>query len=391
MRCSAPAVLLPSAWCSERLIKRGTAKCRLFKIEAVAGSAFPALKINKLLSTSLCVALSAIAIGHAHAGATIKVGDEGSLSIGGGLRTSFNSVEDGAPNGTSASNDFVIDNVRLYLGGQINKHIGVTFNTERRGNGDFPDGIQVLDAIARFEFNDSFNIWGGRMLPPSDRANLDGPFYLSAWQYPGVVSNYPNLAVGRDNGLLIWGKPLAQKLVYSVGVFEGHNGVAGGSNDSDNLLYAGRLAFNFLAPEPTPAYYTASTYYGGKDILTLGLVYQYQKDGVGTSARRDDFSAWSIDALFEKNLSGIGVITLEGAYYNYDLSGAPIAVRANRALPPVPVDATSAGRSTVMLISRASLTCFRERSAGANFSLTCVISALIAICRIPPSSRLISA
>jgi hypothetical protein len=46
----------------------------------------------------------------------------------------------------------------------------------------------------------------GRMLPPSDRANLSGPFYVSAWSFPGVVSNYPNLAVGRDNGMLLWGK-----------------------------------------------------------------------------------------------------------------------------------------------------------------------------------------
>ncbi|MBA2351864.1 MAG: hypothetical protein H0V78_08760, partial [Burkholderiales bacterium] len=264
-----------------------------------------------------------MAASHARAGATIKFDDDKFFSIGAGLRTSFVAVEDAAPDGSSSSNDFVLDNIRLYTEGQINKYIKGTFNTERRGSGDFPDGIQVLDAIARFEFNKVFNIWGGRMLPPSDRANLDGPFYLNAWQFPGVVSNYPNLAVGRDNGVQIWGKPLAEKLVYSVGAFEGHNNVAGGSSDSDNFLYAGRLAFNFLDPEPTPAYYTASTYYGAKDILTLAVVYQYQQDGVGTTALSDDFSAFSVDALFEKNLSGIGVITLEGAYYNYDLGDVP--------------------------------------------------------------------
>ena len=57
-----------------------------------------------------------------------------------------------------------------------------------------------MDAIAQFEFMPEFNVWLGRMLPPSDRANLYGPFYALPWSYPGVASNYPNLAVGRDNG-----------------------------------------------------------------------------------------------------------------------------------------------------------------------------------------------
>jgi hypothetical protein len=141
-----------------------------------------------------------------------------------------------------------------------------------------------------------------------------------AWSYPGVVSNYPQLAVGRDNGALIWGKPLDGKLVYSVGAFNGHNRGAGLSNDSNKLLYAGRLAINFWDAEPAPAYYTGSTYYGSNDIFTLALVGQTQSNGVGTTAAPGNLKIWNADLLVEKKLSGGYVPTLEGAYYKYSLS-----------------------------------------------------------------------
>ncbi|MEI9891733.1 MAG: hypothetical protein WDN45_15765 [Caulobacteraceae bacterium] len=81
------------------------------------------------------------------------------------------------------------------MNGQLNKTIGATFNTERDGDGN----IVVLDGYARFEFKDEFNIWAGRMLPPTDRSNLDGPYYLSSYNYPGVVSQYPAKFAGRDD------------------------------------------------------------------------------------------------------------------------------------------------------------------------------------------------
>lgn len=263
----------------------------------------------------------------ANAGATIKINDEASVSIGGGIRVSFSSTEDGAPSGNDRGNDFDVENARLYISGRINKIFGATFNTEIRRNasGD-EDGIRVLDAYLQYEPSPLFNVWAGRMLPPSDRANLDGPFYLSAWSYP-MVSQYPNFAIGRDNGVTVWGKPMEGKLTYAIGAFEGHNRCTGCSNDDGNLLYAARVAYAFLDAEPAPAYYTASTYFGEKDILTLGLAAMYQADGVGTSnADKDDYAGYSMDLLFEKNV-GPGVLTLEGGAYKYDfdVDDAPAA------------------------------------------------------------------
>ena len=52
---------------------------------------------------------------------------------------------------------------------------------------------------------------------------------------------------------MIWGKPFAGKLVYSLGTYEGHNKVAGLSGQNDKLLFAGRLHYNILDPEPAPS------------------------------------------------------------------------------------------------------------------------------------------
>jgi hypothetical protein len=175
-----------------------------------------------------------------------------------------------------------------------------------------------MDAIMQFEFMPEFNIWMGRMLPPSDRANLYGPFFALPWSYPGVASNYPQLAVGRDNGVMVWGKPFNQKLVYSVGLFEGHNRAANLSNGADKLLYAGRLAFNIWDPEPAPAHYTGGWYGGSKDIFTVALAGFSQQKGVGTAARPGNLTVWNTDVLLEKKFAA-GVPTFEGAYYKYKL------------------------------------------------------------------------
>src|SRR6202020_2911314 len=61
-------------------------------------------------------------------------------------------------------------------------------------------------------------------------------------------------------------------------------------------------------------------YYGAVDVLTLAFALQYEENGVGTALHRGDYTGWNMDLLFEKKLS-FRVITLEGAYYNYDPGG----------------------------------------------------------------------
>ncbi len=67
-----------------------------------------------------------------------------------------------------------------------------------------------------------FNIWAGRFLPPSDRANLYGPFYSHEWSVytDGIQDGYPFVFQGRDNGVVYWGD-FAKKVKVSVGAFDG--------------------------------------------------------------------------------------------------------------------------------------------------------------------------
>ena len=251
----------------------------------------------------------------AHAGGTMTFGQDKSVSIGGGLRASISSTDASAPDGTSRSTDFNLDSIRLYTDFSLNKIIKGTFNVEKGGD----NSVQVMDAIGRFEFSDGFNIWVGRMLPPSDRSNLDGPYYLNTWSFP-MGSQYPAKFAGRDNGATVWGKLADKKLVYAVGAYQGHNRFTGASNQSAQPLYAGRIQFNFWDAEPNPAYYCSSTYYGGKEILALGVASQSQKDGVGTAAKKGDYKGLSVDGLMETK-AGIGWLTVEAAYYKYDTGG----------------------------------------------------------------------
>ena len=265
----------------------------------------------------LCVGLPTLAI----AGAKIKVDDTRWFSIGLGFRSSFAVTEDGAPNGSDPSSGVSFTNIRLYTAAKVHKNVSLEFNTERSTGNDSLDTdhrIRVLDAVAKFSFK-GFDLWAGRFLPPSDRSNLDGPFYLNNYDFP-IVQAYPAIFAGRDNGVAIMKEYAGGKFKWSYGLFEGRTNSTNADTNpdqADNLLHAARVTYNFWDPEP--GYYTTSSYYGAKDVLAVAFVYQHEADGAGTSTTAGDFTGWNVDVLMEKKLQNGGVVNLEGAYYDYDL------------------------------------------------------------------------
>lgn len=222
------------------------------------------------------------------------------LSIGAGARSSFRSTDvDGA---ADKVNDFTLDSARLYISGSVTDTIKFTFNTEYTG--DVDNEVQMMDAIGRFELSPKFNIWAGRFLPPSDRANLYGPYYANNFRVyvDGVQNGHPAIFQGRDNGLAYWGD--FDRVKVSFGVFDVPSTMAASGNGED-VLVAGRLQVDFWDLEP--GYYLNGTYYGEKDLLALGVSMQ---DVSGDSALTLDF-------LLEKKLSD-GAVTLEAEYAKYD-------------------------------------------------------------------------
>lgn len=224
------------------------------------------------------------------------------VSVGAGVRTSFAHTN---PDIGDDVDDFSLNSARIYISGKATENISLMFNTEYNSN---DEEIRVIDAVAQFSFSDKFNIWAGRFLPPSDRANLYGPYYSSHWGVyrDGVQDGYPFETEGRADGLMYWGQFGITKV--SFGAFDIES-VTGGSSD---VLYAGRVQLDFWDAEA--GYYLNGTYYGAKDLLALGVAAQ--------TASGDN--AYSLDFLLEKKLANNGVVTVEAQYALYDgLGGYP--------------------------------------------------------------------
>ncbi|MCB5184308.1 OprO/OprP family phosphate-selective porin [Methylobacillus gramineus] len=246
----------------------------------------------------------------ASADPTFSRNDDQFINIGVAARASYKSVKDAAPNGSDRSNDFDLESARLYTNGKLHKYVSFELNTEK----DADDRIGILDARLGLEFNEYFNIFIGRFLPPASRASASAPYYPPTFDFP-FSEQAPNRLGGRDNGASVWGVLLNQKLKYHIGAFEGRSG-SGTSNQSDNLSFSGRLSYNFWDPEP--GFYNVASYDGAKDILAVGASYRYQKDGAGTVANAGNYSYWNVDGRLEKAISGGGVVGAEGSYYKYD-------------------------------------------------------------------------
>ena len=246
----------------------------------------------------------------AFAGANLKVSDTTSINFGGSIRAEVVHQEDGATEGDSFSTS--VHSARFYLKGKVTDKIGFQLQTEHAG-GD----VLMVDSLVKFKVADNMQVWTGRFIPPSDRANLSGSYNLPTWQYPGVASRYPiPKKGGRDDGFALIGSAAGGKLDYSIGMFSGK---ADAAVPTDSESVSGRVAYNFLDNE---GYLTRSTYFGSKDILTVGYTFMKQDDAFGDASATSDFSASNIDFLYEKNLSSGSVATVEAALYDYDKYGA---------------------------------------------------------------------
>jgi len=267
-----------------------------------------------------------------HGGGKISIDETKWISLGVGGRFSFAATEDSAPSGSDWSKDFNVDNTRIYINGQVHEYLKVEVNTDCIfcQNSDLAE-FHLLDAIAKIEVTPWFNVWGGRLLVPAERQEMNGPFYSSTYDrfktpfYPSDFSvdfGTGGAGVyGRDNGVNIWGAVGPKgALQYVFGVFAGLQSSSGnGPNQEDNPLFGGRIAYNFLEVEQNPGYYTSGTYYGGGgDILTLGVAAQGQNDGSGSDDHPGHFFGISADLLFEKPIDDVGVLTFDGEYKHFD-------------------------------------------------------------------------
>jgi hypothetical protein len=215
-------------------------------------------------------------------------------------------------------NDWHMDNtyVELHAGGKISKKVGITLNLNSNmsafPNGAFTQGsfVAIEDAIISFDIADEFHVWAGHLLVPVDRANASGPFFMIPWNYPGFFAGVaaPHEGPsGRNNGTVVWGDISGGKLTYLAGVFD--NG-----DVASSPLYSGRLRLALLDPEP--GFWGNASYFGDKDLLSIGVGGQFQKHGSSSMTADKDYGEVNADVLFEKKIPGGSWFTAEGAYYH---------------------------------------------------------------------------
>jgi hypothetical protein len=249
-----------------------------------------------------------------------------SVKVGFGVRSSFRGNEsegvDSAGTFGGRVRDFQLDNARIFLSGNMGEKISAYLHTDINnaqgfgGDDGLGDGVRILDAAIDYQITDDVTVKMGRFLPPTDRSNLSGPFFINNYTFPWVqfTNGYYDVFQGRDDGVAFYGERGEDvQLKWSLALMEGYDNAPG----DDNLWMVGRVVMNFLDREE--GYFNSSTYYGEKDIAALGFTFSNQDDAHGAGL---DYTAWSFDALLETTLDSGGVATLEAAYYDRDHDNA---------------------------------------------------------------------
>jgi hypothetical protein len=223
----------------------------------------------------------------------------------------------------------------LYASGQINtmwRWLLAITSGEYGGAAGAPSTVNmsVLDAIVGFTPRPEFQIYAGRMLVMADRYAPSGPWSLDEWFYPGFFGNTtagpPPPAVpkggpaGRDVGVTAWGAPLGGHVKYYLGAYQLQDPTL-------SPLYSGRVQVSLLSPEP--GWFHRTTYYGDRDLVSIGIGGQIQKNGSVMTVPAammgmtppppmlDDYREFNADLIVEKRFGAMGALSLEGAYYNY--------------------------------------------------------------------------
>lgn len=194
-------------------------------------------------------------------------------------------------------------------------------------------GLALRDGWINFRLlDDNLMVQLGRMYVPFTRnygtTSTKGLLNLDLdWAQGGYRGSifYPSI-VGRDDALTLWGNVFGDKLQYRLMAGQGVS--AESKNPEASLRLAGRLVYSVFEPETS--WFNSGTYLGAKRVLSLGVGRDGQSDLV-LSGTREDYSAWTMDLLYEEPLSRGSSATLEASYISLRNSANSIANSAVRA------------------------------------------------------------
>jgi len=291
------------------------------------------LKAGKLSALMLGLTLLA---GTAFAGPQITFGpeDQGVMQIDykGQFQMTVRDTGSGDNNDDSTAS-FGFRRNRIALMGKYGDILSMYAQTEFTGdsnvttlgvgsNNDPAAEFQMLDAVMRFNFNDSFKVNVGKFKYNLSRENLEAcemPLTLDRSLF--IRAPYTTT---RDQGVAVWGNLFNDVFQYRADVMEGRKAVSGDIAPSSSLRYSVRGHVTLLDPENDYGY--KGTYMGKKKVLTFGGAYQFEPEvaygDTITKTDKKDYSAWTLDAFFEYPLEGLGTVTASAAYEDVSLDDA---------------------------------------------------------------------
>lgn len=138
-------------------------------------------------------------------------------------------------------NGFSVANAWLRLQGKLDGGFGYLFQANMVGT------PSIVDVMVSYRTNPAFGLQAGRFNVPFSREVM---IYAGSIDFVNRSSVVTALAPNRDAGVSVGGRPGNGPVEYTVGAFNG-NRTAGGGNDNNALLYAGRLSYrpNLVTPE----------------------------------------------------------------------------------------------------------------------------------------------
>jgi len=238
-------------------------------------------------------ALASLACAAAVSVSTARAEDKPSLTVGLRLQGWSLTEQKGAPDGGTAQ-DFLLRRGYVSLTGKLSSTVSgfVHVAGDRIGQSGLDNpglglgtGVALRDAWVAWQPHAAFQLQAGRMYVPFTRAyGTESTFTLLAVDLPQTQGGgrgaifYPS-KVGRDDGLVAWGRLWRGRVQYRVAAMEGLEGAA---NPGDSLRFAGRISLNLLEPET--GWFNRGTYLGEKRVLALGVGFDRQADLVLTAA-----------------------------------------------------------------------------------------------------------
>ncbi len=284
---------------------------------------------NRLL-TGILVALMP---GFASAGATLQVGDEGSLNINYALQvwSQFRDYRSATDSGSSF--DTFLRRNRLTFSGQYNDSVG--YYAQIEAGSDSRDGndnrsVYYRDAYVTLDYSDAARFIVGRFKNTFSRENLEACLEPLTLDRAEVIS-YTPFGGTRDTGFAMWGNLADAAFQYRFMIADGREGdeVA-----KDSPRFTARVHWSPLDPEYDYGY--RGTYLGTSKVFTIGVGYDYQPNVAyaNYTAKTDmvDYTGMTADIFWEQPFES-GTYTLSAAYFDYDADDAINNVNHDAALP----------------------------------------------------------